>query len=134
MAQGGGRKARILVVDDEPVNIQLFSRMLVVPPGRRRKAMVTVPSSKVGVYGKSCATGALSPRLAHALNNHLTTVLGFAQLALETLGDHPAAADVREVLMAGEAGRRLIEEFVGDGLAPARPQAGGDRREEATLS
>ena len=86
-------------------------------------------SAGVHVAGVADAKGgaALSLALAHALNNHLTTVLGFAQLALESVRDHPAAADLREVLSAGEAGRRLIEEYVWEVTGRAgRPQDGGE--------
>ncbi len=56
--------------------------------------------------------GRLAGGIAHDFNNLLTAILGYSQLAMESLGDHPAVADLREVRRAGEQAKGLTQQLL----------------------
>jgi len=64
----------------------------------------------------------------HELNNLLTVIQGFAELAQSRLGaNDPARQDIEEVLAASAKAIRLVEEFgaAEKGIAPFSPREGG---------
>ena len=66
------------------------------------------------------ALGLLAGGVAHDFNNLLTSILGFGNLAFESLPEgHPARADLREVVNAAERAARLTAQL----LAVGRKQA-----------
>ncbi len=48
--------------------------------------------------------GRLAGKIAHDFNNILTTIVGYAELLLESLGDHACADDLLEIQKAGKRG------------------------------
>jgi signal transduction histidine kinase/CheY-like chemotaxis protein len=59
------------------------------------------------------AVGALAGGVAHEVNNQMTVVLGFAEFVLAELGpDHPQAADMRHVLVAGTRAARVSQQLL----------------------
>ncbi|HET7427267.1 MAG TPA: ATP-binding protein, partial [Gemmatimonadales bacterium] len=59
------------------------------------------------------AVGKLAGGVAHEVNNMMTAVLGFSDMALRRLpADHPAAADIREVVKAGSRTARITQQLL----------------------
>jgi signal transduction histidine kinase len=59
------------------------------------------------------AAGKLAGGVAHEVNNMMTAVLGFADIALKRLDPgHPAAGDLREVLKAGGRTARITQQLL----------------------
>lgn len=65
------------------------------------------------------AIGTLASGIAHDFNNIVAGVLGNANLALRDLPpDHPAAASIRQIELAGQRARSLVEQI----MAYSRPE------------
>jgi signal transduction histidine kinase len=58
------------------------------------------------------AIGRLAGGVAHDFNNLLVAIGGYAQLALDELGDHPARADIEEVLQNVERATTLTRQLL----------------------
>jgi two-component system, cell cycle sensor histidine kinase and response regulator CckA len=59
------------------------------------------------------AVGRLAGGVAHEVNNMMTAVLGFSEMALRRLAaDAPAAADIREVVKAGTRTARITQQLL----------------------
>jgi two-component system, cell cycle sensor histidine kinase and response regulator CckA len=59
------------------------------------------------------AVGKLAGGVAHEVNNMMTAVLGFSDMALQRLApDHPAATDLREVIKAGGRTARITQQLL----------------------
>jgi two-component system, cell cycle sensor histidine kinase and response regulator CckA len=59
------------------------------------------------------AVGKLAGGVAHEVNNMMTAVLGFSDMALRRLpADHPAAADIQEVIKAGGRAARITQQLL----------------------
>jgi two-component system, cell cycle sensor histidine kinase and response regulator CckA len=59
------------------------------------------------------AVGKLAGGVAHEVNNMMTAVLGFSEMALRRLAaDAPAAADIREVVKAGTRTARITQQLL----------------------
>jgi signal transduction histidine kinase/ActR/RegA family two-component response regulator len=59
------------------------------------------------------AVGKLAGGVAHEVNNMMTAVLGFSDMALRRLAaDHPAATDIREVVKAGSRTARITQQLL----------------------
>jgi signal transduction histidine kinase/CheY-like chemotaxis protein len=59
------------------------------------------------------SVGALAGGVAHEVNNQMTVVLGFGEFVLKALGpDHPQAADMRSVLLAGQRAARVSQQLL----------------------
>jgi PAS domain S-box-containing protein len=59
------------------------------------------------------AVGRLAGGVAHDFNNLLTAILGYSELVLQDLGpDHPSAADVKEIRMAGQSAENLTRQLL----------------------
>jgi len=59
------------------------------------------------------AIGTLSGGIAHDFNNILSPILGYAEIALQTLPpDSPAASDIQEVLKAGHRAKDLVKQIL----------------------
>ena len=59
------------------------------------------------------AIGRLAGGIAHDLNNALTAIAGYAELALGQLGDHSARGDVEEIRRAAERATAVTRQFAG---------------------
>jgi signal transduction histidine kinase/ActR/RegA family two-component response regulator len=70
------------------------------------------------------AVGKLAGGVAHEVNNMMTAVLGFSDMALRQLEpDHPAAADLREVIKAGGRTARITQQLLAfSRQQPNRPE------------
>jgi signal transduction histidine kinase/ActR/RegA family two-component response regulator len=70
------------------------------------------------------AVGKLAGGVAHEVNNMMTAVLGFSDMALRQLDDdHPAAADLREVIKAGGRTARITQQLLAfSRQQPNRPE------------
>ncbi|MGN6392545.1 MAG: ATP-binding protein [Gemmatimonadales bacterium] len=59
------------------------------------------------------AVGKLAGGVAHEVNNMMTAVLGFSDMALQRLpADHAAAADIQEVIKAGSRAARITQQLL----------------------
>ncbi len=58
------------------------------------------------------AIGRLAGGIAHDFNNLLTAILGYSDLAIEELGDHPVVPDLEEVRKAGEQAKELTQQLL----------------------
>jgi two-component system cell cycle sensor histidine kinase/response regulator CckA len=59
------------------------------------------------------AVGKLAGGVAHEVNNMMTAVLGFSDIAVRRLpADHPAAADIQEVIKAGGRAARITQQLL----------------------
>jgi signal transduction histidine kinase/ActR/RegA family two-component response regulator len=59
------------------------------------------------------SVGALAGGVAHEVNNQMTVVLGFGEFVLKALGpNHPQAADMRLVLLAGNRAARVSQQLL----------------------
>ena len=59
------------------------------------------------------SVGALAGGVAHEVNNQMTVVLGFGEFVLKALGpDHPQAADMRLVLLAGNRAAKVSHQLL----------------------
>ncbi|MEW6501379.1 MAG: ATP-binding protein [Thermodesulfobacteriota bacterium] len=59
------------------------------------------------------AIGTLAGGIAHDFNNILSPILGYTEMALMNLpADHPAAGDLKEVLVAGKRARELVQQIL----------------------
>ncbi len=59
------------------------------------------------------AIGQLAGGIAHDFNNLLTAILGYSELVLDRIRDHPdIAADVEEIQKAGERASRLAQQLL----------------------
>ena len=59
------------------------------------------------------AVGRLAGGIAHDFNNYLSAILGFSDLVLTDLGpDHPSAADVQQILQAGQSAEGLTRQLL----------------------
>jgi two-component system, cell cycle sensor histidine kinase and response regulator CckA len=59
------------------------------------------------------AVGRLAGGVAHDFNNLLTAILGYSELVLQDLGgDHPSAADVKEIRAAGQSAESLTRQLL----------------------
>lgn len=56
--------------------------------------------------------GTLAGGIAHDFNNLLALMMGYAELAAEKLRRSPAAADLREIVSAGERAATLVEQLL----------------------
>ncbi|MHB1378626.1 MAG: ATP-binding protein [Desulfurivibrionaceae bacterium] len=59
------------------------------------------------------AIGTLAGGIAHDFNNILSPIIGYTELALRTLGpDQPLAADLTQVLVAGQRAKELVKQIL----------------------
>ncbi|MFC1855514.1 PAS domain S-box protein [Thermodesulfobacteriota bacterium] len=56
--------------------------------------------------------GRISGGMAHDFNNILTAILGYSQIALEELEDHPAAKRVKIIKKSGERAAKLVSQLL----------------------
>lgn len=59
------------------------------------------------------AVGTLAGGIAHDFNNLLAPIIGYTEIALRTLGpDEPLAADLTQILVAGQRARDLVKQIL----------------------
>ena len=59
------------------------------------------------------AVGRLAGGIAHDFNNLLTSILGFSELAMESISeDHPARNDIEEIIRAGDSASQLTHQLL----------------------
>lgn len=58
------------------------------------------------------AVGKLAGGVAHDFNNILTGIIGYSEIALEKLGQHPAERGLREILAAAERAAKLTKQLL----------------------
>jgi CheY-like chemotaxis protein len=70
--------------------------------------------------------GVASDDHTHDLNNLLSVIISYAEFALSDLGDHPAAAEVRQIRRAADEAVRLLRGVEGDAAAHSPASATDD--------
>ncbi|HVO07972.1 MAG TPA: ATP-binding protein [Burkholderiaceae bacterium] len=63
---------------------------------------------KLAASQRADAVGLLAASMAHDFNNVLTAIVGYAELASQSLGDGPARANLGRLLAATERARQLV--------------------------